>query len=132
MFGKSDGQSDFKNRIKRQHNAMHLKGNWLDKSFSSFIDFPLQDQPQIQNTLCANLLKLHSKSFAKTQSLKCYTISFVAGDQVHPQRGQVSLPSIQTGMPQRHHRRGDLYRGVREYLPSGRCLEVRQTRLQMY
>ena len=38
----SKSGSDFKNWIKRQHNnAMHLKGNWLDESFPSFIDFLL-------------------------------------------------------------------------------------------
>ena len=40
----SETGSDFKNRIKRQNNnAMHLKGNWLNELFPSFIDFLQQD-----------------------------------------------------------------------------------------
>ena len=40
----SETGSDFKNRIKRQHNnAMHLKGNWLYGLFQSFMDSLQQD-----------------------------------------------------------------------------------------
>ena len=85
---------------------MHLKGNWLDES--SFIDFLLSKikiSPTDKAPFCAKPLKLHSKSFAKHTKFKLlYTISFVAGDQVHTSRGEVSLQSIQTGMPQWHYR----------------------------
>ena len=52
---------------------MHLKGNWLDESFPSFIDFLLSKikiSPTDKAPFCAKPLKLHSKSFAKHTKFK--------------------------------------------------------------